>query len=246
MQVYYAAVAVQGLGAFSCNSQMHRSSWMTTALTLQLPVVWVVGSDQPVDQPCRADMKVPEAVAPNILMAQDDTLRIAMWADLSSSGMTVRYIGCTVGFHKVGAPRRRRWSRFCRQKTGRLDITFVREGVPGWIDVATTSVTSSYARARAERARKDGAAARAEKHVKRSRYHNRAQPFVLEAHGRPGRSAMALVRAFAREAAVGASESAADAWAALSSVSQSGTSWMMMSAYGKDAIRKGVAEIWMP
>ena len=129
---------------------------------------------------------------------------------------------------------------------GRLDITFMHDGVAQWIDVAITSVTSSCPRTRAVRSRKDGAAARAEEAVKRSRYRNRAQPFVLEAHGRPGRSALAFVRAFAGEAAVGASESASDAWAALSSISQSGTAWIEMTAYGKNCMSNGTAEIWFP
>ena len=107
-------------------------------------------------------------------------------------------------------------------------------------------MTTSCARSRAARSRKDGAAARAEEQVKGSRYHNRAQPFVLEAHGRPGRSALAFIRAFAKEVVVGASESAADAWAALSSIVQSRTAWIEMTAYGKDAIKRGVAEIWTP
>ena len=91
-----------------------------------------------------------------------------------------------------------------------------------------------------------GAPARGEEQVKRSRYHNRAQPFVLEAHGRPGRSALAFVRAFAKEAVVGASESAGEARAALSTTAQSRTAWREMTAYGKDPIRRGVAEIWTP
>ena len=131
-------------------------------------------------------------------------------------------------------------------ENGRLDITFVQEGVPRWVDVAITAATTVCERSLAARAKIDGRAARDEEAVKRSRYHGRAQPFVLEAHGRPGPSAMAFVRAFSVDGDATASESAADAWAALSSVSQSGTARIEISAYGKNALSRGTAEIWTP
>ena len=129
---------------------------------------------------------------------------------------------------------------------GRLDITFVQDGVPRWVDVAITAASTMCERSLAARAKIDGRAARDEEGIKRSRYHGRAQPFLLEAHGRPGPSAIAFVRAFSVDGDATASESAADAWAALSSVSQAGTARIELSAYGKNALSRGTAEIWMP
>ena len=112
--------------------------------------------------------------------------------------------------------------------------------------MAVTSATSSCCRSLEARARTDGRAARDEEGVKRSRYRGLAQPFVLEAHGRPGPAAQALIRAFSTDSALGASQSAADAWASLSSVMQSGTAWIEMTAYGKNPISSGSAQIWIP
>ena len=129
---------------------------------------------------------------------------------------------------------------------GRLDVTFVQKGVPWWVDVAVTAAATTCSRSLAARAKSDGRAARDEESVKRSRYHGRAQPFVLEAHGRPGPAAMALIRAFCVDGDFAASESVADAWAALSSVSQAGSARVELSAYGKNALSKGIAEVWIP
>ena len=107
----------------------------------------------------------------------------------------------------------------CPVERGRLDVTFVHEGTPVWVDVAITNASSSCERTQRERALHDGRAARDEEAVKRSRYHGRATPFVLEAHGRPGPSALAFIRTFSAECSLGASQSAAEAWAALSSIS---------------------------
>ena len=129
---------------------------------------------------------------------------------------------------------------------GRLDITFVQEGIPYWIDVAITSADSECQRTLPARAQNDGRAARGEEGVKRSRYHGRAQPFVLEAHGRALQAARGLIRQFCCDCAVGAPESAAEAWSAISSVSQAGSAQIELSAYGPGAIEKGIAEIWFP
>ena len=115
--------------------------------------------------------------------------------------------------------------------------------VPRWVDVAITAATTVCERSLAARAKIDGRAARDEEGIERSRYHGRAQPFVLEAHGRPGPSAIAFVRAFSVDGDATASESAADAWAALSSVLQAGIARIELSAYGKNALSQGKAEI---
>ena len=129
---------------------------------------------------------------------------------------------------------------------GRLDVTFVHEGTPWWVDVAVTSASTECTRSLAARARTDGRAARDEEGVKRSRFRNLAQPFVLEAHGRPGPAAQASIRAFAVDSVIGVSQSAAEAWSSLSSVLQSGTAWVEMTAYGKDPIASRAAQIWIP
>ena len=129
---------------------------------------------------------------------------------------------------------------------GRLDVTFVHEGTPWWIDVAITAATSENQRTLAARSEKDGRAAMDEEGVKRSRYHGRAYPFVLEAHGRPGPSALSFIRRFAKENADDTPSSAAAAWAALSSVSQAGTAQAELTAYGQGALARGAAQIWVP
>ena len=134
----------------------------------------------------------------------------------------------------------------CPSERGRLDVTFVHEGTPVWVDVAITNAVSSCPRSLHARASKDGRAARDEEAVKRSRYHGRASPFVLEAHGRPGPAALAFIRAYSAECSFGASQCASDAWAALSSISQSGSARMELTAYGPAAVEKGVAELWVP
>ena len=131
-------------------------------------------------------------------------------------------------------------------ENGRLDVTFTQDGMPWWVDVAITTAPSACTRSQAARAKSDGRAARDEEQVKRSRYHNMAYPFVLEAHGRAGPSALAFIRAFSADSCTGESESAAEAWATLSSISQSGTAWIELTAYGKNALRFGRAEAWTP
>ena len=129
---------------------------------------------------------------------------------------------------------------------GRLDVTFAHEGVPWWIDVAITAAATTCMRSLRARAKTDGRAARDEEAVKRSRYHGRATPFVLEAHGRAGPAALAIVRRFCSDGFVGASQSAAEAWAGLSSVSQAGSAQIELTAYGPGAVDRGTAEMWIP
>ena len=129
---------------------------------------------------------------------------------------------------------------------GSLNITFVHEGIPYWVDIAITSAASECAREQRARSKTDGRAARAMEAHKRSRYHGRATPFVLEAHGRAGPSARAFIGKFCCDGATGASNSAADAWSALSSVSQAGSAQLELTAYGPSAIERGIAQIWVP
>ena len=131
-------------------------------------------------------------------------------------------------------------------ENGRLDITFVQDGKPWWVDVAVTSASTTCPRSRAARAKADGRAARDEEGVKRSRYHQMAHPFVMEAHGRPGPAAVAFIRGFAGDCATGASQSVADAWVILSSILQSGSAWIDLKSYGNRAISNGAVEIWTP
>ena len=157
----------------------------------------------------------------------------------------VVYSGLLDGFLRA-APAPPEIKQVLPSKNGRLDATFVHEGTPWWVDVAVTSASTECARSLAARAKTDGRAARDEEAVKRSRYHNLAQPFVLEAHGRPGPAARSLIRTFSANSSTGASQSAAEAWASLSSVLQSGTAWIEMTAYGKKPIKNGIAQIWTP
>ena len=129
---------------------------------------------------------------------------------------------------------------------GRLDVTFVQDGVPWWVDVAITAATTTNLRSLRARAKTDGSAARDEEGVKRSRYHGRAVPFVLEAHGRASPTTRAFIRKFCCDGCVGASQPAADAWATLSSVSQAGSAQLEITAYGPGALERGVAEVWIP
>ena len=114
------------------------------------------------------------------------------------------------------------------------------------MDKCGGNAASLCSRSLAARAKTDGQAARDEEGVKRGRYRGLAHPFVLEAHGRPGPAAQQVIRTFSADSAHGASQSAADAWASLSSVLQSGRAWIEMTAYGKNPISSGTAHIWIP
>ena len=91
------------------------------------------------------------------------------------------------------------------EETGHLDIVFQDAGSTVWLDFAITSSISTCTRTVQTNARKDGAAARAGEGVKRSRYHSRALPFVLEAGGRPGSAALDFTRRCAQTASEGLS-----------------------------------------
>ena len=132
------------------------------------------------------------------------------------------------------------------EEAGRLDLVFQDAGTTVWVDVAVTSAVTSNERTLQARARSDGAAARAEESVKRSRYHSRATPFVLEADGRPGGSAKSFIRRYAQTASEEHSTSAAHAWICLSSVLQSGNADIELQAWGPGAISSGKVTYWIP
>ena len=121
-------------------------------------------------------------------------------------------------------------------EAGRLDIVYVDEGAPTWLDVAVTSCRSRCSRSLANNARSDGAAGKAEEAVKRYRYHGRATPVVWEADGRPAAAAISLIRRHAKNCHEGYSTSAASIWNSLSSVLQSWNSTIEILAWGSQCV----------
>ena len=132
------------------------------------------------------------------------------------------------------------------EESGRLDLVFNEAGSTIWLDFAVTAAATSCVRTSLANARKDGAAARAEEAVKRTRYHSRATPFVLESGVRPGTSALTFVRRFAQTAGEGYSTSPAHAWACLSSALQIGNAEIEIAAVGRAAARSGAVICWVP
>ena len=132
------------------------------------------------------------------------------------------------------------------EEAGRLDLVFQDAGTTVWVDVAVTSAVTSNIRSLRARARSDGAAARAEEAIKRSRYHSRATPFVLEADGRPGASAQTFVQRYSQIASEGYSTAPAHAWTCISSMLQSGNADIELQAWGPGAISSGRVSYWMP
>ena len=100
-----------------------------------------------------------------------------------------------------------------------MDVTVAQDPQAVWIDVAVVSPSSSCPRALRQRARRDGAAARDEEGIKRRRYGRRVSPFVIEAGGRPGWAARAVLMRFAAEDASMSQEIGA-AWQAVSAAAQ--------------------------
>ena len=77
----------------------------------------------------------------------------------------------------------------------------------------------------------DGAAASREEDVKRARYPGPLlRPFVVEAHGRPGETAMSFLRDFAPSDPEVRSKVLADAWQSLSVVLQTANAEIALSA----------------
>ena len=132
------------------------------------------------------------------------------------------------------------------EEDGRLDLVFQDSGATVWVDFAITSAVTTCARTVQRNARTDGAAARAEEGVKRSRYHSRATPFVLEADGRPGVSAQTFVRRFAQVAGEGYNTSPAHAWACLSSIVQSGNAEVELAAWRTNTLTDGQVTFRVP
>ena len=132
------------------------------------------------------------------------------------------------------------------EESGRLDLVFQDSGTTVWVDLAVTAAATTSARTTAANARKDGGAARAEEAVKRSRYHSRATPFVLESGGRAGASALSFVRRFSRVAGEGYSTSPAHAWVCLSSAVQIGNAAIELASVGSGASPNGQITFWIP
>ena len=127
-----------------------------------------------------------------------------------------------------------------------MDIMFQHNVKMWWVDVAVTHAASSCLRTCRSRAQADGVAARDEERRERSRYHNRAYPFVLESLGRPGQCAKNFIRHFCVDGGEGASTSADSAWRALSTVLQSGNAQAELTAYGAGAFDSGKCFLFIP
>ena len=132
------------------------------------------------------------------------------------------------------------------EENGRLDVVFHDAGVGVWVDVAITAAVTSSERAVQSHAKKDGAAARTEEGVKRTRYHSRATPFVIEADGRAGPAALQFVRQYARDASEAHSVSPAHAWGCLSSIVQSGNAEVELAAWRTNTLTDGQVTFRVP
>ena len=132
------------------------------------------------------------------------------------------------------------------EESSRLDIVFQDAGSTVWVDAAVTAAATTCIRSTATNARKDGGASRAEESVKRSRYHARATPFVLESGGRPGTSAQTFIRRFSQVAGEGYSTSPSHAWSCISSTLQTGNAEIELAAWGPGALQSGKVTYWTP
>ena len=132
------------------------------------------------------------------------------------------------------------------EESGRLDLAFQDAGSTVWLDFAGTAAATHCTRTVETNAKRDGAAARAEEGVKRSRYHSRATPFVVEADGRPGTSAKMFIRRYAQNANEGSSTSPAHAWTCLSSILQDGNADIEITAWTRKAIIENKVVFWLP
>lgn len=132
------------------------------------------------------------------------------------------------------------------QEEGVMDITIAQDPRAVWIDVAIVVPSSACVRTLRQRARTDGAAARTEEGVKRRRYGDRVDPFVIETGGRPGRSARAVLMRYAREE-VAASVELSNAWQSISAIVQAETSRSSLQAWGGlAALDAGIIRLWLP
>ena len=114
----------------------------------------------------------------------------------------------------------------------RLDLTLESGGGRLWLDVAIVNVMTVNAAERFRRAKLDGAAARHEEGVERSRYRGLSTPFVVEAHGRPGDFVRSVIGRFARDSQLGNSTDVAKAWHSLSAIFQSGSAALELRSSG--------------
>ena len=125
-------------------------------------------------------------------------------------------------------PKWDRWIRDSRVAGGwrieaaRLDVSFVdKHGRRVFVDVSVTDAASDDKERVRRRARADGVAADAQEDVKRLRYPGADMiPFVVEALGRPGESAIGLLRAQAPTDDAERSRALGQAWQALSVILQ--------------------------
>ena len=132
------------------------------------------------------------------------------------------------------------------EEQGVMDITVAEDPRPAWIDVAIVSPSSSCARNLRQRARTNGAAARTEEGVKRRRHGDRVDPFVIEAGGRPGCSARAVLMTYAGDE-VPISVELGAAWQSISAIVQSETRRNEIQAWGGlAALQAGTVQLWIP
>ena len=132
------------------------------------------------------------------------------------------------------------------EENGRMDIVFQHGGHTWWVDLAVVSAVSSNPKACAARAQADGAAARAEEGQKRTRYHGRAYPFVIEALGRPGQQTKTFIRRFVQDCADDFNTSTAEAWCALSCILQSSNALAELTCYGNQNLEQGACQLFVP
>ena len=129
---------------------------------------------------------------------------------------------------------------------GRMDVVVGHGESQVWIDAAIVSALSSSQRTLQARSSKDGHAARTEEQVKRRRYGTRVSPFVIEAGGRPGNSARAILMTYALPDSP-LSVEVGSAWLAISCIVQAETSLAMLTAWGgSSTLTSGQAAIFVP
>jgi hypothetical protein len=127
-----------------------------------------------------------------------------------------------------------RWDRQREDGTverAKLDVTYVHNGRRVFVDVSVVSARSNNAALRRTRAARDGAAAAREEDSKRLRYPGPdLRPFAVEALGRPGESAAALLRELAPAEPQERSAFLAKAWQDLSVLVQRGNAELLLRA----------------
>jgi hypothetical protein len=114
----------------------------------------------------------------------------------------------------------------------RLDVEFVDgHGRTRWVDVTVVDAATVTEDVERRRARLDGAAAAHAEDGKRIRYPGtNLVPFAIEALGRPGASAQALLRAWAPSDLAERSLELSSAWQELSVIIQTANAELLLSA----------------